>query len=109
MTTTMMALVDVEDRLIGTAEKLDAHRRGLLHRAFSVFVFDRQGRLLLQKRAATKYHSGGLWANSCCGHPGPQDEVAASARRRLNEEMGVDCALTPLFRTIYRADVGAGL
>jgi isopentenyl-diphosphate delta-isomerase len=102
-------LVDHEDRPIGTAEKLDAHRRGLRHRAVSVIVWNERGELLLQRRASTKYHSAGLWTNACCGHPRPGEDVAIAAERRLAEEMGCTCALAPLFRTHYRAEVGGGL
>jgi isopentenyl-diphosphate delta-isomerase len=104
-----VVLVDQQDREIGTEEKLAAHRRGVLHRAFSVFVFDGKGRLLLQRRAAGKYHSAGLWSNTCCGHPRPGEPTDRAARRRLLEEMGFDCPLTPVFSFIYRADLGAGL
>src|SRR5262245_41323854 len=92
----LVVLVDCNDKKIGTIDKLDAHRRGLLHRAFSVIVTDNKGRLLLQKRAAAKYHSGGLWTNSCCGHPRPGEAVRAAARRRLREEMGINIPLAPL-------------
>jgi isopentenyl-diphosphate Delta-isomerase len=102
-------LVDHDDRPIGTAEKLDAHRRGLRHRAVSVIVWNERGELLLQRRAATKYHSAGLWTNTCCGHPRPGEDAAFAARRRLAEEMGCTCELTPLFRTHYRAEVGGNL
>lgn len=102
-------LVDADDREIGTAEKIDAHRRGLLHRAFSVIIWDSAGRQLLQKRAATKYHSGGLWTNTCCGHPRPAEPVAAAAQRRLGEEMRFTCPLEWLGKIIYRAEVGNGL
>lgn len=102
-------LIDESDREIGSAEKLDAHRKGLLHRAFSVVVFDGAGRLLLQKRAHAKYHSGGLWTNTCCGHPRPGEPVAAAAARRLNEEMGFTCPLAWLGVVSYRADVGNDL
>jgi isopentenyl-diphosphate delta-isomerase len=105
----LVELVDHEDRPVGTAEKLEAHRRGLRHRAISVIVWNGRGELLLQRRAATKYHSAGLWTNTCCGHPRPGEDVALAAGRRLAEEMGCTCALTPLFRTHYRADVGGGL
>lgn len=104
-----LILVDAEDRETGTAEKLDAHRRGLLHRAFSVIVWDRAGRLLLQKRAATKYHSGGLWTNACCGHPRPGESIEAAARRRLVEEMGFSCPLEWLGTVQYRALFDNGL
>ena len=102
-------LVDRDDRPLGTAPKLDAHVNGQLHRAFSVLAHDGAGNLLLQKRAAGKYHSGGLWTNACCGHPRPGEETIVAARRRLREEMGVDCALMPLQTLIYSAEVGAGL
>ena len=96
-------LVDPMDREIGTEEKLKAHRGGKLHRAFSVFVFNTSGELLLQKRSETKYHSGGLWTNTCCSHPRPGESHYCAARRRLNEEMGFDCELTGLFSFIYYA------
>jgi isopentenyl-diphosphate Delta-isomerase len=102
-------LVDSKDVQIGTAEKLDAHRRGLKHRAISVLVRNADGALLLQRRSAGKYHSSGLWANACCSHPLPGENEAAAARRRLDQEMGVDCALTPLFVTQYRSKVSDGL
>ena len=96
-------LVDRLGREIGVEEKLKAHREGKLHRAFSVFVFNAQGGLLLQKRAETKYHSGGLWTNTCCSHPRPGETYHCAAKRRLNEEMGFDCELTALFSFIYYA------
>jgi isopentenyl-diphosphate delta-isomerase len=102
-------LVDSNDRPLGTAPKLDAHFNGQLHRAFSVLVHDGAGNLLLQKRAGGKYHSGGLWTNACCGHPRLGEEPIVAARRRLREEMGVDCALMSMRTLIYRAEVGGGL
>jgi isopentenyl-diphosphate delta-isomerase len=102
-------VVDERDRELGAAEKLEAHRAGALHRAFSVFVFDRDGRLLLQKRAAGKYHSAGLWSNTACGHPRPGEATPAAARRRLREEMGFDCELRGAFEFVYRAEVSGGL
>lgn len=102
-------LVDLHDREVGVAEKLEAHSHGWLHRALSVFVFDRAGQLLLQRRAADKYHSSGLWANSCCGHPRPGEPVIDAAQRRLREEMGIACQLQSAFSFTYRADVGRGL
>lgn len=104
-----IVLVDADDHEVGTAPKLDGHRHGLLHRALSVIVRDRHGRLLLQKRHAGKYHSGGLWTNTCCSHPRPEEPVAQAARRRLDEEMGFHCRLHPLTTVTYRADVGNGL
>ncbi len=105
----LMVLVDASDRVIGTAGKIDAHRAGALHRAFSVIVWDGMGRLLLQKRHTRKYHSGGLWTNACCGHPRPGEDIEAAALRRLNEEMGFACALAPLGTTTYRAELDGGM
>jgi isopentenyl-diphosphate delta-isomerase len=102
-------LVDADDRAIGTASKLEAHARGELHRAFSVLIHDGDGSMLLQKRHPGKYHSGGLWTNACCGHPRPGEDTLAAASRRLAEEMGFSCPLTPLSSLVYRADVGGGL
>ena len=102
-------LVDEEDRVLGTAEKMDAHRSGGLHRAFSVFVFDSAGNVLLQKRARDKYHSGGLWSNTCCSHPRPGETIVEAARRRLFEEMGFTCELREVFSFVYRAEVGNDL
>ena len=102
-------LVDGEDNAIGTADKLEAHRKGQLHRAFSVFVLDDAGRMLLQRRAEGKYHSGGLWSNACCSHPRPGEATEDAAARRLVEEMGIDCRPEPAFELVYRADVGGGL
>ncbi len=102
-------LVDDNDRETGTAPKLLAHERGDLHRAFSVMIHDRVGRQLLQKRHLGKYHSGGLWSNACCGHPRPGEDVKDAASRRLQEEMGFSCALTPLGTITYRAQVGGNL
>src|ERR1044071_1553902 len=79
-------LVDEHDRALGTMAKLAAHQRGLRHRAISVIVRDRDNRLLLQQRAGTKYHSGGLWTNTCCSHPRPGEDTLEAARRRLREE-----------------------
>lgn len=104
-----VVLVDDNDRDLDTCEKLVAHERGLLHRAFSVVVWDGLGRQLLQKRAAAKYHSGGLWTNTCCGHPRPGEPVAAAAARRLKEELGFSAPLEWLGIVTYRADVGRGL
>lgn len=102
-------LVDGDDRGIGYMEKLAAHREGLLHRAFSVFIFDGDGRLLLQRRALGKYHSPGLWSNTCCGHPRPGEDTLSAAQRRLVEEMGLHCELRHVHSFMYRADLGNGL
>jgi isopentenyl-diphosphate delta-isomerase len=102
-------LVDNRDAPIGTAEKLAAHRAGRLHRAFSVFVLSPRGEVLLQRRAQGKYHSGGLWSNTCCSHPRPGESTVEAARRRLREEMGFDCDLETACSFVYRAEVGGGL
>jgi len=102
-------LLDDSNRPCGTAEKLTAHRLGLRHRAFSVFIVDDAGRILLQRRALSKYHSGGLWANTCCGHPRPDEETTSAAERRLREEMGISTSLVPVGSFLYHAAVGDAL
>lgn len=97
------------DEPVGTAGKLAAHRSGRLHRAFSIFVLNDEHELLLQRRAASKYHSAGLWSNSCCSHPRPGESVADAARRRLAEEMGFTCELERAGALLYRAKVAADL
>ncbi len=100
-----VVLVDEHDREIGSAEKLAAHQDGgRLHRAFSVFLFDATGRMLLQQRAAAKYHFPLLWTNACCGHPRPGEPVGPAAARRVREELGIDVALRPVFQFVYAAD-----
>jgi len=99
-------LVDTEDAAIGVAPKMHVHRKGLLHRAFSIFIFDARGRLLLQQRALGKYHSQGLWTNTCCGHPRHGESTVHAAKRRLQEEMGIDCEdLIEVHSFIYREQV----
>lgn len=105
MSVERVILVNRRDEEIGTAEKLDAHARPRLHRAFSVFVFNARGELLLQRRAADKYHSANLWTNTACGHPRPGEDVNAAAARRLYEEMGIRPALTQCASFIYRARI----
>ena len=102
-------LVTEKDEPIGTMEKLEAHEKGLLHRAFSVFIKNSEGKWLLQQRAKTKYHSGGLWTNTCCGHPRPGEETLSAAHRRLREEMGFDCPLEEAFVFHYQAELDHGL
>ena len=108
-TDTLLITVDTEDRETGVIAKMEAHRKGILHRAFSIFVFDEVDRLLLQRRAAGKYHSGGLWSNTCCGHPKPGESLLGAAHRRLHEEMGFDCPLRVEFGFVYRASLDGGL
>ena len=102
-------LVSAANRAVGRAEKLAAHQGGRLHRAFSIFLVDERGRVLLQRRHRAKYHSGGLWANSCCGHPRPGETTLAAARRRLGEELGATGPLRFGFRTRYAAELAEGL
>jgi isopentenyl-diphosphate delta-isomerase len=102
-------LVDENDNVIGFQEKLQAHLKGNLHRAFSVFVFNKAGNLMLQKRARSKYHSGSLWSNTCCGHPRPGECTLEAAHRRLIEEMGFDCELHEVLRLTYKAEVDNNL
>jgi len=104
-----VVLVDTNDREIGTYPKLAAHQDGKLHRAVSVFVFDGNDRLLIQRRAEVKYHSGGLWSNTCCTHPGPGKSPAEAAAQRLEEEMGFSCEVHPVGSFIYRAEFENGL
>ncbi len=109
--TEQVILVDETDRVVGCMEKVQAHERGgALHRAFSIFIFDDAGQLLLQRRNERKYHFGGLWSNACCGHPRPGEETLAAAGRRLGEELAIDVRLYPLFTFVYRAtDAVSGL
>src|SRR5687767_2737300 len=104
-----LILVDESNRAAGRAEKWTVHRRGLLHRAFSIFLVDPQGRLLLQQRSRAKYHSAGLWANSCCGHPRPGEATAQAARRRLQEELGASARLRFGLRARYCTALPNGL
>ena len=102
-------LVDENDQEIGKMEKQEAHEKGLLHRAFSVFVFNENKELLLQQRALTKYHSAGLWTNTCCSHPRIGETIEQAAHRRLMEEMGFDCDLSTKTSFIYKAAFENGL
>mgnify|MGYP001481113280 FL=1 len=98
-------LVDENDTQVGLMPKLEAHQKGLLHRAFSVFIFNSNHQLLLQKRAVSKYHSGGLWTNTCCSHPREGEETINAANRRLIEEMGIKTNLRKVFDFIYKAEL----
>jgi len=102
-------LVDENNKELGLMDKQEAHEKAVLHRAFSVFVFNTKGELLLQQRAFSKYHSGGLWTNTCCSHPRPGESTADAAHRRLGEEMGFDCLLEEKFHFIYKAPFENGL
>ena len=102
-------LVDEKDNQVGLMPKLDAHQKGLLHRAFSVFIFNSDYKLLLQKRASSKYHSGGLWTNTCCSHPRDGEDTIEAANRRLYEEMGIKTSLRKVFDFIYRAELDNNL
>ena len=104
-----LILVDEANRATGSAGKTEVHRAGLLHRAFSIFIVDDRGRILLQRRHPKKYHSGGLWANSCCGHPRPGERTVTAARRRLGEELGVAGDLAFGFFARYRAPLDHGM
>ncbi len=104
-----LILVDEGNRATGSAGKTTIHRSGLLHRAFSIFIVDERGRIVLQQRNPKKYHSGGLWANSCCGHPRPGERTSSAARRRLNEELGVTTALSFGFFARYQAEFDNGM
>lgn len=102
-------LVDETGNELGVMEKLKAHKEAKLHKAFSVFLFDNQGRFLLQRRAADKYHCGGLWTNTCCSHPRPGEETGDAARRRLKEEMGIAYEPEFSFSFVYKAQFSNGL
>lgn len=104
-----MILVDQDDNAIGTMEKLEAHRKGLLHRAFSVVIFNSKGEILLQKRATSKYHSGGLWTNACCSHPLPDESIEVATQRKLKQEMGIDLKTEYAYKFIYRTNLDHGL
>ncbi|MBM3916363.1 MAG: isopentenyl-diphosphate Delta-isomerase [Sphingomonadales bacterium] len=104
-----VVLVNEDDREIGQLEKMEAHRLGLLHRAFSVILFNNKGELLLQQRAAHKYHSPLLWTNACCSHPRPEESVLNAAERRLQEEMGMSAKMQYAFHFIYKAKLDQGL
>ena len=101
----MIVLVDELDQETGIMEKMEVHRKALLHRAFSVFVFNSKGEMLLQRRAFSKYHSGGLWTNTCCSHPFPGESVEMAAKRRLVEELGFQTDVKMAFNFIYKAEL----
>lgn len=100
-----VVLVNPKDDVVGSMDKLEAHKKGQLHRAFSVLVFNSKGEMLLQKRAKNKYHSGGLWTNACCSHPRPEENCSVAAKRRLVEEIGIEADPKYLYKFIYKADL----
>lgn len=102
-------LVNEKDEPMGIMDKLEAHQKGLLHRAFSIFIFNDTGELLLQRRAKEKYHSPGLWTNTCCSHPRPEESTLYAAKRRLKEEMGIETSLEKKFDFIYRVQLDNNL
>lgn len=102
-------LVNTDNEVLGYMEKMEAHEKGLLHRAFSIFIFNTKGEILLQKRAISKYHSGGLWTNTCCSHPRKNESFLDAANRRLSEEMGMSCVLNEVFSFIYKAELDNNL
>ncbi|CAG5067706.1 Isopentenyl-diphosphate Delta-isomerase [Dyadobacter sp. CECT 9623] len=104
-----VVLVNEEDEAVGLMPKLEAHQKGMLHRAFSVFIFNSKGEMLLQRRAFGKYHSEGLWSNTCCSHPFPDESTHHAAVRRLQEEMGIATDLNFLFTFQYHAALENGL
>ena len=109
MSVNEVILVNERDEPVGAMEKIEAHRKGVLHRAFSIFVFNKQGDLLLQQRAANKYHSGGLWTNTCCSHPEPGQQTKDAATKRLTEEMGFTTPLEKIFEFTYHTNFDNGL
>lgn len=108
METEYVVLVDEKDKELGTMEKLQAHREGKLHRAVSVIIFNSRKEMLLQKRAASKYHSAELWSNACCSHPRPGEKPLDAAKRRLFEEMGIQCELKEMFDFTYKIQLPGG-
>lgn len=104
-----VVLVNEQDEVVGVMEKMEAHRKALLHRAFSIFIFNRKGEMLLQQRALQKYHSAGLWTNACCSHPLPDETPLQAATSRLLEEMGFTTELHKVFDFVYKSDFENGL
>jgi isopentenyl-diphosphate delta-isomerase len=102
-------LVDEADNAVGTMEKLEAHQKGILHRAFSILLFNSKGEILLQQRAAVKYHSAGLWTNACCSHPVPGEPMALTIRKKLMQEMGIDVQPAFSHTFIYQSVLDNGL
>lgn len=106
---TEVILVNEKDEQTGIMEKMEAHRKGILHRAFSIFIFNSKGEMLLQQRAADKYHNGNLWTNACCSHPIPGEQISSAASRRLEEEMGFTTPLEKVYDFTYQVTFENGL
>lgn len=104
-----VVLVDANDNDIGTMEKMEAHEKAVLHRAFSIFIFNTKGEMLIHQRAFSKYHTPGLWTNTCCSHPRLGETLQQATSRRLREEMGMEADIKKIFDFVYKADVGQGL
>jgi isopentenyl-diphosphate delta-isomerase len=102
-------VVNEQDQVLGSMDKMEAHRRGILHRAFSIVIFNLDGEILLQKRSKDKYHSGGLWTNACCSHPAPGESIDEATRRRLKHEMGIDLQPDFAYKFIYESKLDNGL
>lgn len=109
MAVEQVILVDEQDNEIGSMEKIEAHEKALLHRAFSIFIFNEAGEMMLQQRALSKYHSPGLWTNTCCSHPRPGESLEEATGRRIVEEMGFSCEMKEVFDFIYEAPFDDGL
>ena len=109
MAVEQVILVDEQDNEIGSMEKIEAHEKALLHRAFSIFIFNEEGEMMLQQRALSKYHSPGLWTNTCCSHPRPGESLEEATGRRIVEEMGFSCEMKKVFDFIYEAPFDDGL
>lgn len=105
----MIILVNYKDEEVGFEEKMKTHKKALMHRAFSIFIFNNNGEMILQKRAIEKYHCGGMWSNTCCSHPRKGEEVNNAAHRRLKEEIGFDCELIDMFTFHYKVKFNNGL
>ncbi len=106
MTRGEIIIVDKKDEEVGTGDKITVHRTGLLHRAFSIFIFNSRREIMLQQRAKSKYHSPGLWSNACCSHPRPNQNLKDEVHTRLKKEMGIDCDLKEIFSFMYKANLG---
>lgn len=104
-----VVLVNEYDEVVGYGDKLEVHRKGLLHRAFSVLIFNQKNELLIQRRSDFKYHAAGLWANTCCGHPFPGEGIETAATRRLFEEIGLRCYIEPLTHIYYKKSLDHGM